>query len=69
MALPPRTEEEVDVDPGGCEMTKMCNCWEGDPLPGTTTGTSFLRIGRGGGGGTLSDINEGNGLTDMAVSS
>lgn len=39
-------------------MTKMCSCWEGDPLPDITVGTSGLRNG---GGGTFSDINDGNG--------
>lgn len=65
MAFPLRT----GVDPGcGCEMTNMCSCCEGDPLPGTTTGTSGRRTG--GGGGTFSDINDGKGWTaDEAVSS
>jgi hypothetical protein len=39
-------------------MTKMCNCWEGDPFPGITAGTSGLLTG--GGGGTFSDINDGS---------
>jgi hypothetical protein len=51
--------DEFEVEPGGCEITKMCSCWEGDPLPGITAGTSVLLTG--GGGGTFSDINDGSG--------
>jgi hypothetical protein len=64
MAFPLRPRVEEEVEPGGCEITKMCNCWEGDPLPGITAGTSGLLAG---GGGTFSDINDGSGCTVAAT--